>query len=142
MGDTLHWGIYDRMDEDGSYEVLKKPVVATIGQPGVVLTGAGEVLVHRDCTYRPAGCTVAIIIGREQAALSRPQIERMLRAWDMAVSITEGDKDAVTLLPVAHHWRFSRTDYLSLDEWQELRPTTDRSATSIQPTSSQTAERD
>ncbi len=116
MGTAIsHWGLLDDSDSAGSYEVAKlKPVRPDIA---MVLTEAGEVLIHRSC--KPVSCCVAIVLGRAATGLSRPQSERLQRAWDMALAVADGNKDAVQLQPMSHHWRFSRTDYMTVEEWHE-----------------------
>lgn len=122
MTEFSHWGLIDAKDEEGRYTVRAESAAVPVSQPGIVLTGSGEVLVHRSCNSTQAeGCTVAIIIGREQGALSREQITKMMRAWDLAVEVAEGRDEDVVLQPVPHEWQFSREDYLSSEEWQALR---------------------
>lgn len=121
MTEYSHWGLCGTgpCDSEGRYAAVPPaPVAPTSAE--VVLTGAGEVLVHRT-TPPAARCTVAIVIGPGYGTLSRPQSEQMLRTWDIAVDLAKGQTEAVTMLPVSHHWRFSRADYLSLDEWQTSR---------------------
>lgn len=119
-----HWGFH----ADGSSccgggscaspAKVKNPFASNVMR-AIVLTGAGEVLIHRNAAAsRLELCEVAIIIDRTQHALTRPQAERMQKAWDTALALVEGDEEAVTLQPVPHHWRFSRVDYLTIGEWR------------------------
>lgn len=111
-----HWGLLDESQaEEGGYESPHHLPMRP--QIGMVLTEAGEVLINRAC--QPSGCCVAIMIGRFAPGLSRPQSERLMRAWDMALAITHGNSETVHLQPMPHYWRFSRSDYLTIDEWQE-----------------------
>jgi hypothetical protein len=112
-----HWGLTDETGAEGSYEQqIKRPERA---EAAVVLTEAGEVLIHRE---RPTErCNVALMIGRNASALTRPQTERMLRTWDIALAVANGNSDAVVLQPMPHHWRFSRVDYMTWDEWLSTR---------------------
>lgn len=111
-----HWGFLDDSGCEGSYAATRsKPVKPEIG---LVLTEAGEVLINRACSGQ--NCCVGIVIGRDAPGLSRPQAERMQRAWDMAMAVTHGNAEGVQLQPMPHHWRFSRADYLTIDEWQAL----------------------
>lgn len=115
MGVALsHWGFIDSSDSDGSYSTTRirqvRPAV------GMILTEAGEVLINSACNREMF--QVGIVIGRDAHGLSRPQAERMQRAWDVAMAVTGGNPDNVLLQPMPHHWRFSRADYLTIDEWQ------------------------
>lgn len=115
-----HWGFLkgfvDEAESAGSYEAPS--VRPSRPEVGLVLTEAGEVLINRHC--KESECYVAIVIGRLAHGLSRPQTERMQRAWDMALAVANGHAEAVQLQPMPHHWRFSRADYLTIDEWQAL----------------------
>lgn len=115
MTEYSHWGFCTACDAEGRYQVA--PVPPAPASADVVLTGTGDVLVHRALPPATA-CTVAIVIGRDQGALTRPQIAQMLQTWDLAVDLAKGNTEAVTLLPVSQQWSFSRADYLSLDEWR------------------------
>lgn len=112
-----HWGLLDDSDAEGSYEITRKRAVAP--DIGMVLTEAGEVLINRSC--KTEACCVAIVIGRSATGLSRPQSERLQRAVDLALAVANGNREAVELQPMSHHWRFSRGDYMTIEEWQELR---------------------
>ncbi len=114
-----HWGLLENADEAGSYPVNRPK--ATRPDVGMVLTEAGEVLISRSCSHKATNCCVAIVIGRDAPGLSRPQTERMQRAWDLALAVSGGDDAAICLQPMPHHWRFSRSDYLTIEEWQEQR---------------------
>lgn len=114
-----HWGLPDDADAAGSYPVQRQK--ASRPEVGMVLTEAGEVLISRACARKAPGCCVAIVIGRNAPGLSRPQTERMQRAWDLALAVAGGDDAAITLQPMPYHWRFSRSDYLTVEEWQQQR---------------------
>lgn len=119
-----HWGLLDGLHDEsalaGSYEIACPKAIKH--NMGLVLTEAGEVLINRSCTTEVHDCCVAIVIGRQASGLSRPQVERMQRAWDMALAVANGNAQAVQLQPMPHHWRFSRSDYMTIDEWQSLQP--------------------
>lgn len=112
-----HWGLLDESESEGCYQQARK--AAPKLDPGLVLTEAGEILISRRCLGGLDECAIAIVVGRATHALSRPQSERVERSFDIAVSITNGNREAVNLSPVPHHWRFSRTEYLTIEEWQQ-----------------------
>jgi hypothetical protein len=114
-----HWGYWGENTESeacGSYNVASLPLPKP-GQPGVVLTAAGDILVHRDCTFRAAGCSVAIVLERGIPSLTKPQVSIILRAWDIARTAAGNEDEAVALLPMPHDWHFSQSDYFTLEEW-------------------------
>lgn len=126
MTDFSHWGFFELDDAAGSYTVKAKTETATATAlascPPVVLTGAGDVLVHRACTPEPEReCMVAIVIGREHGVLTREQVAKMMRAWDMAVELAKGHDEAIVLQPVPQSWTYPRDEYLLAEEWKALR---------------------
>lgn len=123
-----HWGIHDADESAEGYQQTRQRPLRL--DPGLVLTEAGEVLINRRCLGGLAECAVAILVGRSARSLSRPQSERIERCFDLAVSIAGGARESVHLVPVPHHWRFARADYLTLEEWQQQKsqPETCRSA--------------
>lgn len=123
-----HWGLLDESAESAAEcgYCEKSKACSCPKSMGVVLTEAGEVLINRQ-NSSTAGCSVAIVIGRSSGGLSRPQTERMLKVWDMAVALADGNEEAICLVPMPHHWRFSRADYMTIGEWQEQRLASDRS---------------
>lgn len=108
-----HWGLSDDSATEGSYPTLKQRPEPLRAE--VVLTEAGEVLIHKERSQ--SHCVMAIVISKNASALSRPQVERMPRAWDIALAVANGQSEAVHLQPMPHHWRFSRVDYMTWDEW-------------------------
>lgn len=110
---ALPWGLDDAADSSGRYE---RPKLEGQAQPpALVLTEAGEVLIRRG--QAAISCVVALVIAHNSGALSRPQTERMQRAWDIALAVANGNSEAVHLQPMPHHWRFARVDYQTWDEW-------------------------
>jgi len=112
MKTLSHWGILVECDTIGSYSPLfrgqQRPAAA------VVLTAAGEVLVHQ----APKTADVAIVLSKQGGALSDVQSRQVMRARQIALALADGDIEAISLKPVAHNWRFNRNDYVTLEEWQ------------------------
>lgn len=136
MGSTHchHWGIHDADESGDGYQRKAHPQSARI-DPGLVLTEAGEVLINRSCLGGCTECAVAIVVSRSARSLSRPQSERIERSFDLAVSIAGGARENVHLVPVPHHWRFARADYLTLEEWQQQKsqPEASRTGAAVRP---------
>lgn len=136
MGSTHchHWGIHDTDESADGYQQDVRLQPARI-DPGLVLTEAGEVLINRSCIGGRTECAVAIVVSRSARSLSRPQTERVERSFDLAVSIAGGARENVHLVPVPHHWRFARADYLTLEEWQQQKsqPEASRTGATIRP---------
>lgn len=129
-----HWGLLDESESEGCYQQAKKAPPKL--DPGLVLTEAGEILISRHCLNGLSECAIAIVVGRTTHALSRPQSERVERSFDIAVSITNGNRDAVNLSPVPHHWRFARADYLTIEEWQQQKSSGETRTATIEHISS------
>jgi hypothetical protein len=116
------WGLDELADSTGRYErpaQAKDSLVNENQPPALVLTEAGEVLIRRGTPQ--LGCVVALMIGQRAGALSRPQVERMQRAWDIALAVADGESEKIHFQPMPHHWRFSRVDYQMWDEWMSAR---------------------
>ncbi len=114
---TPPWGLDETADASGRYQRPELPQHTE--SPALVLTEAGEVLIRRG--EPKTCCQVAIIIGKATTGLSRPQVERMQRTWDIALAVANGESEHVVFQPMPHHWRFSRVDYQAWDEWLEQR---------------------
>jgi len=107
-----HWGILVECDTIGAQSPLY------FGQQrkaaAVVLTATGEILVHRT----PKTADVAIILDRHSGVLSSAQAQQVMQARHIALALADGAEEDISLKPVAANWRFIRSDYLTLAEWQ------------------------
>ena len=123
-----HWGFHAASDDKGGYP-LNQPVLQNNVPVAIVLTEAGELLINRSAsTTGVAVCRVALVLEKGRGILSRPQAQRMHRVWDMAVALANGEIENIQIDPLPHSWRFARTDYLTLDEWQAQHPPGDKAA--------------
>jgi len=136
MSDHMsHWGVCNEVELEGAgpatgaYDCPRSRSEKIVAD--IVLTEAGELLIHRS-QKQAEQCIVGIVIAKAATALTRPQVERMLRAWDIGLAVANGAEEAVELRPMPHHWRFSRVDYMTWDEWLQTHPNAQVRAASYQ----------
>lgn len=112
---TLPWGYHDFSEAHGAYQA---PIAERVRREyGVILTAEGEVLVRRTHADKEA-CAVAILIDRAHRGLSSEQSRAIQKAWDAARALAGGDEATIDLEPQPMGLRLSRTEYVTLDEWQ------------------------
>lgn len=113
MKTLSHWGILAECETAGAFSPLS--LKSESAPAAVVLTPAGELLIHREIT--PVA-EVAIILAKGHGTLSEAQTKKIIHAFDTALALVNGEMDDVHLRPVPHSYRFSKGEYLTLEEWQ------------------------
>jgi hypothetical protein len=109
MKTMSHWGILAECEGAGAASLFKGSESRV--EPAIILTPAGELLVHKT----PEGEALAILVDRRHGGLTEAQQQHMDSAWRTATFLLG---DEANLTPVPHSFRYARANYLSLDEWQ------------------------
>jgi hypothetical protein len=120
-----HWGVCANdcpdSDHNSTAPACSRDAFASTAPRAVIVTLSGEILVARRHQHGGlVACDIALLIDRGQRGLSAAQAKSIEAAWSAAIALTDGCAEGVTLQPLPHNWRFKRSDYQTLAEWQNL----------------------